>query len=134
MIINDVPVRLTADPEAPRTTSTGKVVVNFSAAYNWRERAGEGFTDVATTFFRCTLWEEDGATLLAELDLKKGALVRVSGRWLKSTWKTTGGEARVSDELTVSSISVNKPTTLARPKAEAVVSAARRGPQRKRAA
>jgi single-stranded DNA-binding protein len=35
--------------------------VSFSAAYNWRTRTDGGFKDVDTTFFRCTLWGEDGA-------------------------------------------------------------------------
>ena len=60
MEINNVAVRLTAEPDELRTTPSGKQVVSFSAAYNWRTRTDGGFTDVETTFFRCTLWGEDG--------------------------------------------------------------------------
>jgi hypothetical protein len=34
MEINNVPVRLTAEPDELRTTPSGKQVVSFSAAYN----------------------------------------------------------------------------------------------------
>jgi single-stranded DNA-binding protein len=54
MEINNVAVRLTAEPDELRTTPSGKQVVSFSAAYNWRTRTDGGFTDAETTFFRCT--------------------------------------------------------------------------------
>ena len=80
MEINNVAVRLTAEPDELRTTPSGKQVVSFSAAYNWRTRTDDGFTDVETTFFRCTLWGEDGAAEFAALGLRKGDRLRVCGR------------------------------------------------------
>jgi single stranded DNA-binding protein len=114
MEINNVPVRLTADPDEVATTKNGKRVVTFNVAYNWRTRTQDGFTDVATTFFRCTLWEEDGADELAGLNLRKGALVRVSGRWSKSRWTDRDGKARIGDNLTVTAVSVSQSTEITR--------------------
>jgi single stranded DNA-binding protein len=115
MQITDVPVRLTADPEELKTTSNGKQVLSFNAAHNWRNR--DESDDVDTTYFRCTAWEEDGAADIAALDLTKGALVRVSGRWSKRKWTGKDGQTRTDDELTVTSVSVSRPVG-----AEAVMS------------
>ena len=52
MEINNVAVRLTAEPDELRTTPSGKQVVSFNVAYNWRTRTDAGFKDVETTFFR----------------------------------------------------------------------------------
>lgn len=115
MEINDVPVRLTADPDEPKTTAKGKLVVGFNAAYNWRNRTSDGFADVDTTFFRCTLWEEDGAAEFAALGLRKGSLVRVTGRWSKNRWTANDGKARIGDNLTVTAVSVSQSTEISRP-------------------
>ena len=110
MEINNVPVRLTADPDELRTTQGGKQVVSFNVAYNWRTRTDDGYADVGTTFFRCTLWGEDGAAEFAELGLCKGARLRVSGRWAKKPWVDRDGKARIGDNLTVSAVSVHTDT------------------------
>ncbi len=76
MEINNVAVRLTAEPDELRTTPSGKQVVSFSAAYNWRTRTDGGFTDVETTFFRCTLWAK---TERPSSQLSDSARATVSG-------------------------------------------------------
>ncbi len=113
MEINNVAVRLTAEPDELRTTPSGKQVVSFSAAYNWRTRTDGGFTDVETTFFRCTLWGEDGATEFAELGLKKGDRLRVCGRWSKNPWVAKDGKTRIGNNLTVTAVSVSHSTETA---------------------
>ena len=110
MEINNVPVRLTAEPDELRTTPSGKQVVSFSAAYNWRTRTDGGFTDVETTFFRATLWGEDGAAEFAALGLKKGDRLRVSGRWSKNPWVAKDGKTRIGNNLTVTAVSVSQAT------------------------
>jgi len=110
MEINNVPVRLTAEPDELRMTPSGKAVVSFSAAYNWRTRTDGGFTDVETTFFRCTLWGEDGAAEFAALGLKKGDRLRVSGRWSKNPWVAKDGKTRIGNNLTVTAVSVSQAT------------------------
>jgi single stranded DNA-binding protein len=113
MEINNVAVRLTAEPDELRTTPSGKHVVSFSAAYNWRTRTDGGFKDVETTFFRCTLWAEDGAAEFAELGLRKGDRLRVSGRWSKNPWVAKDGKTRIGDNLTVTAVSVSHSTETA---------------------
>ena len=110
MEINNVPVRLTAEPDELRTTPSGKQVVSFSAAYNWRTRTDGGFTDVETTFFRATLWGEDGAAQFAALGLRKGDRLRVSGRWSKNPWLAKDGKTRIGNNLTVTAVSVSQAT------------------------
>jgi single stranded DNA-binding protein len=113
MEINNVPVRLTADPDELRTTQGGKQVVSFGVAYNWRTRTDGGFKDVETTFFRCTLWAEDGGAEFAKLGLRKGDRLRVSGRWSKNPWVAKDGKSRVGDNLTVTAVSVSHSTETA---------------------
>ncbi len=113
MEINNVAVRLTAEPDELRTTPSGKQVVSFSAAYNWRTRTDAGFKDVETTFFRCTLWGEDGAAEFAALGLKKGDRLRVSGRWSKNPWRAKDGKTRIGDNLTITAVSVSHSTETA---------------------
>jgi single-strand DNA-binding protein len=113
MEIHNVPVRLTAEPDELRTIPSGKQVVSFNAAYNWRTRTDDSFTDVETTFFRCTLWGEDGAAEFAELGLKKGDRLRVSGRWSKNPWVAKDGKTRIGNNLTVTAVSVSHSTETA---------------------
>jgi single stranded DNA-binding protein len=113
MEINNVAVRLTAEPDELRTTPSGKQVVSFNVAYNWRTRTDAGFKDVETTFFRCTLWAEDGAAEFAELGLRKGDRLRVSGRWSKNPWVAKDGKTRIGDNLTVTAVSVSHSTETA---------------------
>src|SRR3954447_17325364 len=115
MEITNVPVRLSGDPEPVTTHTDGKVVVNFNAAYNWRARVGDQFADVDVTFFRCTLWEEAGASEFTALGIRKGALVRVSGRWTRNRWTDRNGQSRIGDNLTVTAVSVSQETTIAPP-------------------
>ncbi len=136
MEINNVSVRLTAEPDELRTTPSGKQVVSFSAAYNWRTRTDGGFTDVETTFFRATLWGEDGAAEFASLGLKKGDRLRVSGRWSKNPWVAKDGKTRVGNNLTVTSVAVSHATeteiSAKEPSAEEAPTAEPAKPKRKR--
>ena len=113
MEINNAPVRLTADPDELRTTQGGKQVVSFGVAYNWRTRTDGGFKDVETTFFRCTLWGEDGAAEFTALGLRKGDRLRVCGRWSKNPWVTKDGKTRIGNTLTVTAVSVSHSTETA---------------------
>lgn len=75
--------RLTRDPEQ-RTTTTGKVIANFSIAV---DRGGQ---DDATDFFEITAWEKLGELVMQYLS--KGRRVLVQGRLRQDSWddKETG--------------------------------------------
>lgn len=75
--------RLTRDPEQ-RTTTTGKIVVNFSLAV---DRAGQ---DDGADFFEVTAWEKLGELIMQYLS--KGRRVLVQGRLRQDSWddKETG--------------------------------------------
>lgn len=75
--------RLTRDPEQ-RTTTTGKIVVNFSIAV---DRAGQ---DDGADFFEVTAWEKLGELIMQYLS--KGRRVLVQGRLRQDSWddKETG--------------------------------------------
>lgn len=75
--------RLTRDPEQ-RTTTTGKIVVNFGLAV---DRAGQ---DDSADFFDITAWEKLGELVVQYLS--KGRRVLVQGRLRQDSWddKETG--------------------------------------------
>jgi len=75
--------RLTRDPEQ-RTTTTGKIVVNFSIAV---DRVGQ---DDSADFFDITAWEKLGELVVQYLS--KGRRVLVQGRLRQDSWddKDTG--------------------------------------------
>ncbi len=75
--------RLTRDPEQ-RTTTTGKVIANFSIAV---DRGGQ---DDAADFFEITAWEKLGELVMQYLG--KGRRVLVQGRLRQDSWddKETG--------------------------------------------
>ena len=75
--------RLTRDPES-RTTTTGKIVVNFSIAV---DRVGQ---DDGADFFDVTAWEKLGELVMQYL--AKGRRVLVQGRLRQDSWddKETG--------------------------------------------
>lgn len=75
--------RLTRDPEQ-RTTSTGKIIANFSIAV---DRGGQ---DDAADFFDITAWEKLGELVMQYL--AKGRRVLVQGRLRQDSWddKETG--------------------------------------------
>jgi len=75
--------RLTRDPEQ-RTTTTGKVIANFSIAV---DRGGQ---DDAADFFEVTAWEKLGELVMQYLG--KGRRVLVQGRLRQDSWddKETG--------------------------------------------
>jgi single stranded DNA-binding protein len=95
--------RLTRDP-ALRQTQSGKQVVSFGLAHNFRERVSGQMRDVTTVFFDASVWKEDGAVEVAELGLAKGSRVTVEGLWSKRTGTTKAGESRINDVLTVRKI------------------------------
>lgn len=75
--------RLTRDPEQ-RTTTTGKIIANFSIAV---DRGGQ---DDAADFFEITAWEKLGELVMQYLG--KGRRVLVQGRLRQDSWddKETG--------------------------------------------
>jgi single-strand DNA-binding protein len=75
--------RLTRDPEQ-RTTTTGKIIANFSIAV---DRGGQ---DDAADFFEVTAWEKLGELVMQYLG--KGRRVLVQGRLRQDSWddKETG--------------------------------------------
>jgi single-strand DNA-binding protein len=75
--------RLTRDPEQ-RTTTTGKIIANFSIAV---DRGGQ---DDAADFFEVTAWEKLGELVMQYL--AKGRRVLVQGRLRQDSWddKETG--------------------------------------------
>lgn len=75
--------RLTRDPEQ-RTTTTGKVIANFSIAV---DRGGQ---DDSADFFEITAWEKLGELVMQYLG--KGRRVLVQGRLRQDSWddKETG--------------------------------------------
>jgi len=88
--------RLTRDPEQ-RTTSTGKVIVNFSIAVD------RGGSDDSADFFNINAWEKLGELVMQYLT--KGRRVLVQGRLRQDRWddKDTGKkQSRV--EVTASDV------------------------------
>ena len=70
--------RLTRDPEQ-RTTTTGKIIANFSIAV---DRGGQ---DDVADFFNVTAWEKLGELVIQYLS--KGRRVLVQGRLRQDSWE-----------------------------------------------
>jgi single-strand DNA-binding protein len=104
---------LTDKPES-RTTRDGKLVTNFNIAHNFRAKSGGKFIDVDVIFFHCTVWEEDGASEVADLDLKRGERVTLEGVWFKRAWVNQRKERQVADELRVTKVRVFTETEVTR--------------------
>lgn len=94
---------LTADPEL-RFTSTGRAVANFTVASTPRnfDRTSNEYKDGATTFLRCTVWQQT-AENVAE-SLRKGDRVLLTGRLAQRDFETKEGEKRSVIELEVEEI------------------------------
>ena len=73
--------RLTRDPEQ-RTTSTGKIIANFSIAVDRPTQ------DDSADFFNVTAWEK--LAELSERFLKKGKVVALSGTLQTRSWEKEG--------------------------------------------
>lgn len=88
--------RLTRDPEQ-RTTTTGKIIVNFGLAV---DRAGQ---DDTADFFDVTAWEKLGELVMQYIS--KGRKVLVQGRLRQDSWddKETG-KKRSRIEVTATDI------------------------------
>jgi len=81
--------RLTRDPEV-RTTSTDKIVANFSVACN---RMKDGQAD----FIDCVAWDKLGE--IVGNNLAKGRRVLVSGRLQVRSYETNDGQKRKATEV-----------------------------------
>lgn len=83
--------RLGRDPES-RTSNNGGVVTNFSIAVGWKTKESEGVEWVPiATFGR-----------LAEVGrdyLRKGSMVRVTGRFRTRKWQDKNGQDRYTTEI-----------------------------------
>ena len=88
--------RLTRDPEQ-RTTTTGKVIANFSIAV---DRGGQ---DDAADFFEITAWEKLGELVMQYLG--KGRRVLVQGRLRQDSWDDKeSGKKRSRVEVTATDV------------------------------
>ena len=92
---------LTKDPET-RTTPSGKSVCSFDLAVNER-RGGQD----STTYFRISAWEKQGEN--CQRFLSKGKKVMVSGPVSARAYTTSGGETRVSIEVTANEVEFLSP-------------------------
>ena len=89
---------LTADPTT-RTTPSGKSVCSFDLAVN--DRKGN------TTYFRVSVWDKQGES--CQRFLSKGRKVYVAGPVSARTYQTSGGETRVSLEVTANEVEFLSP-------------------------
>lgn len=88
--------RLTRDPEQ-RTTSTGKIIVNFSIAV---DRGGQ---DDTADFFNINAWEKLGELVMQYLT--KGRRVLVQGRLRQDRWDDKdSGKKQSRIEVTASDV------------------------------
>lgn len=84
---------LTKDPEV-RSTTTGKKVASFSIAINdGKDQNGQ---DVVQ-YFNITAWEKKAE--IAELYLKKGHKVAITGKLQIKTWEKTDGTKASTPEI-----------------------------------
>ena len=89
---------LTKDPET-RTTPSGKSVCSFDIAVN--DRQGN------PTYFRISAWEKQGEN--CQRYLSKGKKVLVTGPVSARAYTTSGGETRVSIEVTANEVEFLSP-------------------------
>ena len=92
--------RLTRDPEAPRTTTGGKSVTNFSIAVDKKFKPQDG--SPTADFFTIVAWNQT-AEFVSNY-LTKGRLVAVDGRLQSRKYTTQEGQSRevieiVADEV-----------------------------------
>jgi single-strand DNA-binding protein len=92
--------RLTRDPEAPRTTTSGKSVMNFSIAVTKRIKPQDGSPDA--DFFNIVAWGQT-AEYVANY-LTKGRLVAVDGRLQARKYTTQEGQNREVVEIVAESV------------------------------
>lgn len=92
--------RLTRDPEPPRTTTSGKSVLNFSIAVNKRIKPQDGSPDA--DFFNCVAWGQT-AEYIAEY-LTKGRLIAVDGRLQTRKYTTQEGQTREIVEIVADTV------------------------------
>jgi single-strand DNA-binding protein len=104
---------LTNTPEL-RTTQNGKLVANFNIAHNFRTKVDGKFDDIDVIFFRCAVWEEDGAAEVADLDLQRGDRITLEGVWSKRAWIDDKRKRRIADELRVTKVKVFTETEITR--------------------
>ena len=89
---------LTRDPES-RTTPSGETVCSFDIAVN--DRKGD------TTYFRVSVWDKQGES--CQRFLSKGRKVYAAGPVSARTYQTSGGETRVSLEVTANEVEFLSP-------------------------
>lgn len=87
---------ITADP-TPKTTNTGKTVVNFSVACNDRVQGKE-----VSSFFNCVAWNNQ-ANYIASY-VKKGDTVAIDGKLSKRSYVNKEGRNVYITEIVVDSI------------------------------
>ena len=92
--------RLTRDPEAPRTTTSGKSVMNFSIAVTKRFKPQDGSPDA--DFFTVVAWGQT-AEYVANY-LTKGRLVAVDGRLQARKYTTQDGQNREVVEIVAETV------------------------------
>ena len=84
---------LTKDPEI-RSTTTGKKVASFSIAINdGKDQNGQDIVQ----YFNITAWEKKAE--IAELYLKKGHKVAITGKLQIKTWEKTDGTKASTPEI-----------------------------------
>lgn len=94
--------RVTADAKVNTLKDEGQVV-NFSVAINdYYKPKNSTEARKVVTFIRCAYW----ISLQIAEQLKKGALVEITGRLYVDAWKGLDGEARASLNCHVNSIKV----------------------------
>lgn len=81
--------RLGGDPEL-RFTPQGKAVASFSVVTDKRRKNGDEWESVDTTWWRCSVWEQQAEHVVESL--VKGQLVIVSGHAYEQSWEQDGSK------------------------------------------
>src|ERR687896_1178986 len=89
------------DPEA-RYTPSGQMITSFSLATNYRYKTASGEQHDETEWFNCSAFGKLAET--CNQHLAKGQQVYVEGRLKSRTYQTKDGQARFSNDITITDV------------------------------
>ncbi|MDH5719384.1 MAG: single-stranded DNA-binding protein [Spirochaetia bacterium] len=101
MQIHQIVGRLVKDPEL-KETKTGKLLLNFTIAYNTRRTSDSEGSH--SNFLPVEIWEKS-AEKFSKI-LKKGMKIIAKGELLQNRWKNENGETRSTIRLSAEDIAV----------------------------
>lgn len=80
---------VTADPDE-HFTQTGKVIINFTVAWNDRRKDASGDYVDKPSFFNCKAFCSEAQAQIVRLNLVKGAKVAIEGHLTQESWEIDG--------------------------------------------